>query len=833
MRRLFVILAALMLVTVGCNNFLDTPEQGAIVPGASVPLSGRLATGVKAGGVLTVNGTVVPVAADKTWSTSIPATPGSYTTTIHVGYTDPDGLYSEQRRTIVTGPKLDRGEFAPDGVGMKFTNTGLGQLGPMIQDLAGGAFDIGPMLMSQHPLFTTSQSGINATGEATEGVLGDVAITTSATDGGVAAHIVAKDLFVGINMDLTGLISTTCYLEVRVPESLIDATFSLSPLAADPSKVDVNLLGTPTVSTPVVTHQFMSGQCDPNSALGPLINAVAGSSIQSTVNSAFVSALSNQGDVKSPLATAIQDALGGVSIAGPVGDAVQSTLDAPFTQINTDSSGIDFRSNARFTTNIGTEANQCPLVPGAPTLPATYDVPGDYPTLGATSPDGHDYGLALTVSASAFNQLLGSMTECGSLNSAIDQIAVGDQTLPVNSTILSLLVPAFGTGLPANTPMRIVVTPNYAPFLTAETGPSGEPAELMLADLNIDFVEVANAKSWLKLSVDAPLGFDLAYDAVTSSLQPVLTPPTAEDVVARVQTNAIGADEAGVTAVFPGLFPSFVEPVTSTFQAFPLPSFMGLNLDIAQIARQGNSFVLYTNLDATPQTHLANVQITDQSDANDVLDGVFNTREWRHELRKRTSSSSVSVAFKGVLGAHACCTVTYAEQYAAAGYQVEFDVVPANGDTWHLDLAQAVNGAHSHIDSNSGGARSQIRTVFTGQVSLDNGATWQNFDADVGPNMWESWGMGYDYRPFNASGSRTLSGTAPAHVIVRYHVNMWVQSQSKVVPALVGDQIAIRFGLNTSIANNYTAGRYPGMGSRDITQDGWFGNVTLTTTPAP
>lgn len=832
MRRLFVILAALMLVTVGCNNFLDAPQQGAIVPTASVPVSGRLATGVKPGGVLTVNGNVVPVAADKSWSTSIPATAASYTTTIHVEYTDPDGAYSQQRRTIVTGPKLDKGEFAPNGVGMKFTNTGLGQLGPMIQDLAGGAFDIGPMLMAQHPLFTTSQTGINATGEATEGELGDVSITTSATDGGVAAHIVAKDLFVGINMKLTGLISTTCYLEVRVPVSNIDATFSLSPLAADPSKVDVNLLGTPTVDTPVVTHQFMSGQCDPNSTLGPLINAVAGSSIQSTVNSAFVSALSNQGAVKSPLASAIQEALGGISIAGPVGDAVKSTLDAPFTQINTDASGIDFRSNARFTTNIGTEANQCVPAPGAPTLPATYDVPGDYPTLGATSPDGQNYGLALTVSASAFNQLLGSMTECGSLNSSITELAVGGQTLPVNSTILSLLVPAFGPGLPANTPMKIVVTPNYAPFLTSKAGPNGEPAELMLADLNIDFVQASNNKSWLQLSVDAPLGFNLTYDAATSSLKPVLVPPVAADVVARVQTNAINANEAGVTAIFPALFPSFVEPVTSTFQAFPLPSFLGLNLNIAQIARQGNSFVLYTNLDATPQTHLANVAITDQSYANYVLDGVFNTHEWRHELRKRTSSSSVKVAFKGVLGAHACCTTSAAEEWGYGAYQVDFDVVPANGDTWHVDLAQTVLGAHSHIDSNSGGARSQIQTVFTGEVSLDNGSTWQSFNADVGPDMWQSWGMGYDYRPFSAAGARTVSGTAPTHVIVRYHVDMWVQSQSKLVPALVGDQIAIRFGLNTSIAHDYTAGRYPGMGGRDITKDGWFGNITLTTTPA-
>ena len=839
MKRLIALLAAFLLIAAACdtNPQIDTPKGGAIVSTATVPVTGHLPSGVKLGGILKVNDSTVTVATDGTWSTTLPVTAGSYTTTIRVAYTDPDGLVTEQRRTIVTGPKIDKGAYAPDGVGMKFTNTGLTQLGPMIQNLAGGAFNIGPMLTSQHPLFTTSQSGINATGEATEGQLGDISIATSATDAGVATHITAKDLFVGINMTLTGLISTTCYLEVRVPVSTIDATFALTPLAANPSKVDVNLIGTPTVDTPVVTHQFMSGQCDPNSTLGPLINSVAGPAIQGTVNSAFVGAMSNHGDVKSPIASAIQQALDGISIAGPVGDAVKATLDAPFNKITTDSSGIDFQSDARFSSRIGTGAGQCPPVSGAPTLPATYAIPGDRPTLGATSPDGHDYGLALTVSASAFNQLLGSMTECGSLNSVLTQFDLGTQVLPVNSSILSLLVPAFGTGLPANTPMQMVISPNYAPFLTQDPGPNGEPGELMLADLTITFVDArtdANAgKVWLQLSIDAPLGFDLVYDAATSSLKPTITAPPSADVVARVQSNQIHADEAGVASVFPAVFPSFVAPVAATFQSFPLPNFMGLNLNVAQIARQGNSFVLYTNLDATPQTHIDNVQITDQSYDNYVLDSIAgNTHEWRHELRTRTSSSSVDVDFKGVLGAHACCTLSASEEWGRGAYQVDFDVVPANGDTWHVDLAQTVLGAHSHIDSNSGGARSQIQTPFEGSVSLDNGATWQTFNADVGPDGWQSWGMGYDYRPFSAAGSRTVSGTAPTHVMVKFYVDMWAQSQSKAVPALVGDQIAIRFGLNTSIAHDYTAGRYPGMGDRDITKDGWFSTINLTTTPA-
>ena len=162
MRRLFAVLAAVLLIAVGCDNLdtLTSPQQGAIVSTATIPVTGHLPSGVVAGGTLTVNGNAVTVASDGTWSTTIPATTNSYTTSIHVEYTDPNGAYWEQRRTIVTGPKEDAGTYAPNGVGMKFTNAGLSQLGPMIQNLAGGAFNVGPMLTSQHPLFTTSSSGI-------------------------------------------------------------------------------------------------------------------------------------------------------------------------------------------------------------------------------------------------------------------------------------------------------------------------------------------------------------------------------------------------------------------------------------------------------------------------------------------------------------------------------------------------------------------------------------------------------------------------------------------------------------------------------------------------
>ncbi len=101
-------------------------------------------------------------------------------------------------------------------------------------------------------------------------------------------------------------------------------------------------------------------------------------------------------------------------------------LDAPFTQITEGADAIDFRADADFSSAVGTGPEQCMPPAGAPDLDSTFDVAGAPPVLGPTTPSGQPYGLGLTISASAFNQLLGSMTECGILNQEVTQIAFGD-----------------------------------------------------------------------------------------------------------------------------------------------------------------------------------------------------------------------------------------------------------------------------------------------------------------------------------------------------------------------------------------------------------------------
>jgi hypothetical protein len=52
-------------------------------------------------------------------------------------------------------------------------------------------------------------------------------------------------------------------------------------------------------------------------------------------------------------------------------------------------------------------------------------------------------------------------------------------------------------------------------------------------------------------------------------------------------------------------------------------------------------------------------------------------------------------------------------------------------------------------------------------------------------------------------------------------------------PTANGDEMAIRLGKNDTIDNNFTAGGYPGMGNRNIADDGHKVAITLTSSPLP
>ncbi|MCB0976859.1 MAG: hypothetical protein KDB02_05310 [Acidimicrobiales bacterium] len=849
MKRLFLAAAAVMLLA-ACNpKLIDDPVQGQIVDAGTMVVSGSIPENLDLGGTLTVNGIATTVNGDRTWSQTIPTSPVGDVTVVQALYTEPDGTVHRQETAVVAGPHLAPGEFSQDGVGMNFTAAGLANLGPIINKLAGGSFDISGMILAQDPLIppTDAGSGVTITGKAYEAGSAGVTVAATPTDDGVKTHIEVQDLYLGLDLQLSGFISGPCKLELQVPSTTIDATFDFAP---DGEQVDVNMIGAPVVDTTDVSYEFISGKCDPSTPIvGSIINSQAGGAIEGTVKDGFSSQLvdpDGSGPADSPIADAIETALAGVSVAGPVGDAVQAHLNAPFTAITESNAGIDFRANADFYATKGTNPGDCNAPLLAPNLANTFDTAGTYPTLGGTTPSGQPYGLGLVISSSAFNQMLGAMTECGLLNQEITEIALGGAPIPITSSVLAGMVPEFGSKLPANTPMFIRIVPVFSPYLTADQGPNGETAELMLADLRVSFVQPLGTgeKTWLTLAIDSPLGFDMAFNAAEGLLAPTITAPPSSAVTARLIDNEVGTDESALEAFFPNLFPMFIGGLSDSFAAFPLPSFLGLQLDVVEMARQGNSFVLYANLNPTPQTQLENVVVEDLSTADFNHDDLtFNSWEWRHRLRKTVSSNEVKVKLAGMIGADACCTVDDEWQTAHAGYRVSMDVAaPEPTSNWKLDMTSFIKGAHRAVSEGVGGgfgAQSNISKIYA-RYQVDGGA-WQDFNFDVGndyaagadPNETTPWQGGWCgcsfHEPFTGSSTASLNGTGNHSVVVEFSFDVTAWSDSNwAFPAEAGNESAVVFGANDSLTNNFTAGDYPGQGDRDIAADGHFGTITLT-----
>jgi len=166
------------------------------------------------------------------------------------------------------------------------------------------------------------------------------------------------------------------------------------------------------------------------------------------------------------------------------------------------------------------------------------------------------------------------------------------------------------------------------------------------------------------------------------------------------------------------------------------------------------------------------------------------------------------------------------------------NAIPENGETWKLDLSQVIKGAHTLIDEKvaleDAGGETRFQTAVTGRVRVGTGP-WQDFSFTPNPSSVVhrlGGGEGTTNREFTGSGATSVQGSTAQAITVEFSVGLYVKSDSNAFfPAAGGDEVAIRFGANDTIANGFTAGEYPGLGNRSIADDGWKSTITLTALP--
>ncbi|MGI9432876.1 MAG: hypothetical protein ACR2PQ_11715 [Myxococcota bacterium] len=834
----FATLPLLVLLLLSCAKpprlFMDSPLHGTFLNATTVLVEGRIRQ-PGAFASLDVNGISVTPAAN--WSVTVPLDPGAVFNRISAVAVLNSGPIQRESAVLIVGDGVNTGfvldgDPSPQSVALRVADTGLDQIAPIVESLSSDALDISALITDQNPIATGSMSGINYVANVVEVGFGGFGLDVTTSPTGLDTTVTITDFFLEVDLDLGFLGS--CTLEVETTSADISGSYDLEPLASDPSFVDVNLVSAVGVVLAGFSSQFVSGICN-DPLIGDIVNLIIGQGdIQQLMQDGFEDNLADPdgtGPLDSPLAGGIQAALAGISIAGPVGSALGGVMEAEIVSVVEEVSGLTIAADAAIYSDSPD--------PEAPDLTASYTVDETFPTFGATTPvGGLPYGLAFAISNSAMNQLLKTQIENGLLRDTITEFL----GFPLTAGVMSQLIPEFAA-LPPNDPIVIELAPTIAPVFTGAPGPGGEFAEMKIAGLEVSIFSPTAGETLIALEVDLDAGIDLAF--TPAGLEFSLATPATGGIDLTVTTNAVSTDEPTLIFTFQQLFPLFAGELEDAIDAFPIPSLLGLDLDPVEVAQLSGGFIgLFANLVQTPTTTIQNAVFTDQSSGDFQESGGCWLREWRHRLAGNQFGNVVSANMRGMLGADAGCTTNDASSNATMAFQIDFDVVSVPGETWTIDIDHSIAGALDRISDGyndgigfqDGGGTATLVTDVQGSYQIVGGASG-NFDF-TGSTTHISDGIGGgsndEYAPFSGANGTTLVGTGDVSVVLNFSVQLDTFSNSNTAfPTANGDEMAIRLGKNDTIDNNFTAGSYPGAGSRNIANDGHKVSVELTSVPTP
>lgn len=588
-----------------------SPAHGSFSTAANVTLSGEVMHG-NAGLEVRVNGTLAafdPQAG--TWSVTLPLDAGAIINPFTATLTrlSDNKLLSRQRIVVHAASSVADGGFSNQGVGLRLTDGGLDRLEPVVTSLVD--LDLATLLppgtlVIDNYCYATLIVCIGRVDAVVEGSpppsIGSFGIDIDSQTNQAFGDIQLNDLFVRARVFAVSGIGFTCYVTITAASTQILGNYTLEPKAGDPSNVDVQQVG----SANVVFGGF-NDSTDCAGFLGGVveffIDLLVGD-IQDLMEPAFEDFL-NQTDAagNTPVAGAIEEALAGVQIAGPAGDALQVNLEAPLFQVAEDVNGITLGSNVRVTSSAGTGPGQCQPPEGAPNLAASYHVSEPFPSFGATTPvGGLPYDLGIAISTSAFNQLLKAQIECGLLRIELTEIDLGGGPMPLTAGTLALLIPELSAYDPA-TLLRIRLIPTLAPFLTGNAGPGGELGEVRVGHYAITLVlESGPAAGTVVLggAMDFRAGLGMSFDDLTGQLVVGIGSVTAQDITIAILDNLLGTNETTLSLTLPFLIAAVLPELGESLGAFPIPSFFGLTLQGVEVSRSGSFYSLFADMNPSP-----------------------------------------------------------------------------------------------------------------------------------------------------------------------------------------------------------------------------------------
>lgn len=619
-----LVVANAFLGNLGCGGTqppptitITSPQHGAFTEAATVALGGSF-TGVTASNArVLVNGALATVSADGSWSLLAPVDPGRIMNPYEavLGVISTGATVARHRILVHHGAARADGAFSEQSVALRLSDAGLDQVEPLIE--SGVDLDL-PSLLPPGSVVISGYCALpgpfgTCLGRVTARVDGNPApaisgftIDVDAQPGYAFGDIEVYDLRIDLDLDGSGL-APDCGWHFEADVTPILGDYGLRRDAADPTVVDVNLLGAPGVSFVGFDDDPTYGLCN-FPLLGDLIQLIVGD-LEPTVRDAFIDFLSDPdgaGAADAPVADAIEVALADISITGPISGSLGVQLEAPLFEIpglwdgvGEDAAGLTLGSDTRVTSSPGTGPGQCTPPAGAPDLAASYHVEELFPDFGALTPGGLPYHLALGISTSAFDQLLKAQVECGLLLTSLTQVDLGFGPVPLTAGVLSVIIPEF-RGLPPATALRIDLRPSLAPLLSGSPGPGGEIGEILVPHLVAEIQESVSNHRWLALAIDFSAGLEIEFDDETSALVFSVQSVSASNIAVAVSHNPLAIPVASLQSALPPVLEPVLPTLGAGLGAFPLPSFLGLQLQSVEVSRTGSFLTVYANLAPAP-----------------------------------------------------------------------------------------------------------------------------------------------------------------------------------------------------------------------------------------
>jgi hypothetical protein len=586
-----------------------SPAHGSFTTAPDVTLTGHVAYS-HAGVEVRVNGTLASFnPTDGNWSVTLPLNAGAIinpfmATVVRISDSK---VVSRQRIVVHASSSVADGGFSDQGVALRLTDGGLDQLEPVVASLVD--LDLATLLPPNtlvidnycYATFIGCLGRVDAVVEASPPPsIGSFGINIDSQVGYAFGDINLQSLFVKVRVFAVSGIGFTCHVTIQAATTQIQGDYTLEPQAGSPSDVDVAQMGGANV--------LFGGFSDTTNCDGFLggvveffIDLLVGD-IQDLMEPAFEDFLNTaDGNGNTPVAGAIEQALAGIQIAGPVGTALQVNLEAPLFQVAENATGITLGSDVRVTSSIGAGPGQCQPPAGTPNLSGSYHVSEAFPSFGASTPvGGLPYHLGIAISTSAFNQLLKAQIECGLLQIELTEIDLGFGPVPLTSGVLAILIPELSS-FPPETAMRVRLTPSLGPFLTGNSGPGGELGEIRVGQYLIDlFVDSPSTLKVLGGALDFRAGLNMTFDDLSGQLVVGIGSVAPADITVAVLENTIGTNETSLSLSLPFLIAGVLPELGSGLGAFPIPSFFGLSLEGVEVSRSSSFYSLFTDLAPAP-----------------------------------------------------------------------------------------------------------------------------------------------------------------------------------------------------------------------------------------